>query len=134
MVGFGAGFYLLICLNKMYKGSYLPSLTKFLISFAVIALAVAAVVIPGPVAGRYNWIERQAKNIVDNGVSKHGVSCKSVKVSGADGNVYHGVATISDGEELEIDIYYQKAEGNSREIAYSIQVLPAKKAGEPENE
>ena len=134
LVGLGAGFFVLTYLHKMNVGSYLSAFKKFMIAGAVIALGIAAIAIPGPVAGRYHWIERQAKNIVDNGVSKHGVSCKSVKVSGADGNVYHGVATISDGEELEIDIYYQKAEGNSREIAYSIQVLPAKKAGEPEDE
>ena len=134
MVGAVSGFYLMVCLNKMYKGSYLPSLTKFLISFAVVALAVAAIVIPGPIAGRYNWIERKAKNIVDNGVSKQGASCKSVKVSGADGDVYHGIATISDGREIAIDIYYQKVHGHSREIAYSIQVQPVKKAGGPSEE
>ena len=134
MVGFGAGFYLLICLNKMYKGSYLPSLTKFLISFAVIALAVAAVVIPGPVAGRYNWIERQAKNIVNDGVSDQGFSCEKVKVTSTDRNVYHGIATISNGQEIEIDIYYLKANSYGRKISYSIEVRPVKKAGEPENE
>ena len=134
MVGFGAGFYLLICLNKMYKGSYLPSLTKFLISFAVIALAVAAVVIPGPVAGRYNWIERQAKNIVNDGVSDQGFSCEKVKVTSTDRNVYHGIATISNGQEIEIDIYYLKANSYGRKISYSIEVRPVKKAGDPEDE
>ena len=122
LVGFVAGFRILTYIHKMNVGSYLPAFKKFMIAGAVIALGIAAIASPGPVAGRYHWIERQAKNIVNNGVSKQGVSCQNVKVSGNDENVYHGIATISDGKEIKIDIHYQKEHMNSREIGYSIKV------------
>lgn len=122
MLGFGAGFYIMVCLNKMYKGSYLPAATKFAISFAGIALCIAAIVIPGPIAGRYHWIEGEAKEIVSDAVSEEGLTCTSVKVSGADGDIYHAVATLSNGDVLKINIHYEKVESHSREIAYSIEL------------
>ena len=122
IVGFTAGFYILTRLKKMHTGSYLPAATKFAISFAVIALCIAAIAIPGPVAGRYSWIEREAKEIVSGAVSEEGLSCASVKVSGADGDVYHATAKLSNGDALKINIHYEKVESHSREIAYSIGV------------
>ena len=134
IVGFTAGFYILTRLKKMHTGSYLPASTKFAISSAVVALGIAAIVISGPIAGRYNWIEREAKEIVDGAVSEEGLSCKSVKVSGADGDVYHAIATLSSGDELNIDVHYVKVEGNSREIAYSIEVELLDEGEETPNE
>ena len=55
-------------------------------------------------------------------------------MTSTDRNVYHGIATISNGQEIEIDIYYLKANSYGRKISYSIEVRPVKKAGEPENE
>ena len=98
MLGFGGGFYILVCLKKMHTGSYLPAATKFAISFAGIALCIAAIAIPGPVAGRYSWIEREAKEIVSDAVAEEGLTCTSVKVSGADGDIYHAIAKLSNGD------------------------------------
>jgi len=123
-VGFTAGFYILVRLHKMHLGSYLPAPKKFSISCAVIALCIVSIAIPGPVAGRYHWIESEAKEIIDDAFSEQGLFCESVKVTSVDGDVYHGTATISDGDLIKINIHYKKVDGNSREISYSIEVEP----------
>lgn len=129
LVGLGAGFYVLVCLNKMNKGSYLPASTKGLISAGVIALWVAAIAIPGPLTGRYWWIEKEAQNVISDGIADQGLSCQSVKVSGNDGDVYHGVATLSNGEKIEVDSHFQSNRGHGNKISYSIHVIPVEKEG-----
>ena len=124
LVGFVAAFRIVTYLHKMNLGSYLPASKKFTIAGAVIALCIAAIAIPGPVAGRYHWIESEAKSIISEAVSEQGVTCQKVKVSGNDGDVFHGIATISDGEELKINIHYTKERETGREIGYSIEVEP----------
>ncbi len=124
IVGFTAGFYILTRLKKMHTGSYLPASTKFAISSAVVALGIAAIAIPGPVAGRYHWMESEAKEIISEALAEDNLSCQSVKVSSHDGNDYHGIAKISDGDEIKIIIHYRKVEETRREIGYSIEVEP----------
>ena len=124
LLGLGAGFYVLVTLHKMHVGSYLPAPKKFMISAAVIALGIAAIAIPGPVAGRYHWMESEAKEIISEALAEDNLSCQSVKVSSHDGNDYHGFATISDGDKIKIIIHYKKVEETSREIGYSIEVEP----------
>ena len=127
LVGLCAGFYVLVCLNKMNKGSYLPQSTKTLISVAVIAIWIAAIVIPGPVTGRYCWIESQAKGIISEGVSSQGISCNKVKVVSSDSDDYHAIANLSNGERMEVDIHYKKIHTHNRKITYSIDVVPVDK-------
>lgn len=127
LVGLGAGFYVLVCLNKMNKGSYLPATTKGLISVGVIAVWIAAIAIPGPITGRYWWIEKETKNTISNTLSNQGVICQKVKVVSNDGDVYHGIATLSDGNRVEVNTYFHEERSHSRKIAYSIQVEPVKK-------
>lgn len=124
LLGLGAGFYVLVTLHKMHVGSYLPAPKKFMISAAVIALGIAAIAIPGPVAGRYHWMESEAKEIISEALAEDNLYCQSVKVSSHDGNDYHGIATISDGDKIKIIIHYRKVEETSREIGYSIEVEP----------
>ena len=124
LVGFVAGFRILTYLHKMNVGSYLPASKKIMIASAVIALGIAAIVIPGPIAGRYHWIESEAQEAISEAVSEHEVFCQKVKVSGNDGDVYHGIATISDGEELKVNIHYRKVDETGRKIGYSIEVEP----------
>ena len=40
------------------------------------------------------------------------------------GDDYHGIATISDGDAIKIIIHYRKVEETRREIGYSIEVEP----------
>lgn len=124
LLGLVAAFRIVTYLHKMNLGSYLPASKKFTIAGAVIALCIAAIAIPGPIAGRYHWIESEAKSIISEAVSEQGVTCQKVKVSGNDGDVFHGIATISDGEELKINIHYTKERETGREIGYSIEVEP----------
>ena len=89
-----------------------------------VVLGIAAIAIPGPVAGRYYWMESEAKEIISEALAEDNLSCQSVKVSSHDGNDYHGIATISDGDKIKIIIHYKKVEETSREIGYSIEVEP----------
>jgi len=127
LVGLGAGFYVLVCLNKMNKGSYLPAATKGLISVGVIALWIAAIAIPGPVTGRYWWIEKETKSTITDALAEQGVACQKVKVRGNDGDVYHAIATLSDGNRVEVNTYFKDERSHGRKIAYSIHVEPVKK-------
>ena len=124
LLGLGAAFYILTRLKKMHTGSYLPASTKFAISSAVVALGIAAIAIPGPVAGRYHWMESEAKEIISEALAEDNLSCQSVKVSSHVGDDYHGIAKISDGDEIKIIIHYRKVEETRREIGYSIEVEP----------
>lgn len=134
LVGLGAGFYVLVCVNRMNKGSYLPAATKTLISAGVIAVWIAAIAIPGPIMGRYNWIERQSKEIVSDGVSSQGLSCKNVKVINNVGDLYHGMATLSNGEKIEVNIHYQNVPSYNRKITYSIHVEPVNRSNDSTDE
>lgn len=134
LVGLGAGFYVLVCVNRMNKGSYLPAATKGLISAGVIALWIATIAIPGPIMGRYNWIERQSKEIVSDGVSSQGISCKNVKVFSNDGDLYHGVATLSNDTKVEVNIHYQQVHSHNRKVTYSIHVEPVNRSNDSTDE
>lgn len=134
LVGIGAGFYVLVCVNKMNKGSYHTAATKTLISAGVIAVWIATVAIPGPIMGRYNWIERQSKEIVSDGVSSQGLSCEKVKVFSNDGNLYHGMAALSNGEKIEVNIHYQEVRSYNRKITYSIHVEPVNRSNDSTDE
>lgn len=133
IVGLCAGFYVLVCLNKMNKGSYLPQFTKTIISIAVIALWIAAVAIPGPVTGRYCWIESQAKDIISNGISSQGISCNKVKVISSDSDEYRAIADLSNGEIIEVNIHYKKIYAHNHKINYSIDVVPVDRNGDSSN-
>lgn len=124
--GLLGGFYVLVCVNKMNKGSYLPTVTKTAISAGVIAIWVAAIAIPGPLTGRYWWIEKETKNTISEGVAEQGLSCTNVKVIGNDGDVYHSIATLSNGEKIEVNTLFKDERSHSRKVSYSIHVEPAK--------
>lgn len=122
--GLLGGFYVLVCLNKMNKGSYLPAVTKTAISIGVIAIWVAAIAIPGPLTGRYWWIEKETKNTISEGVAEQGLSCTNVKVIGNDGDVYHSIATLSNGEKIEVNTLFKDERSHSCKASYSIYVEP----------
>ncbi len=124
LVGLGAAFYVLVCVNKMNKGSYLPSVTKGLISVGVIALWIATIAIPGPVTGRYWWIEKETKNTISDAFAEQSLSCQNVKVARADGDDYHAVATLSNGDKIKVITHFKKERGHGNKIAYSIHVEP----------
>lgn len=124
LLGLGAAFYMLTCIHKVHVGSYLPAPKKLMISCGIIALIIAAIAIPGPVAGRYHWMESEAKEIISEALAEDNLSCQSVKVSSHVGDDYHGIAKISDGDEIKIIIHYRKVEETRREIGYSIEVEP----------
>lgn len=126
LFGLGGGFYVLVCLNKMNKGSYLPATTKGLITAGVIAVWIAAIAIPGPVTGRYWWIEKESKEIITDALAEQGLSCQSVKVDRADGDDYHAIATLSNGDKVEVITHFKNERGHGNKIAYSIHVEPVK--------
>ena len=101
LAGLGASFYVLVCVNKMNKGSYLPAATRTLITTGIIAVWIATIVISGPITGRYWWIEKESKDTISDALAEQGLSCQSVKVIGNDGDIYHGVATLSNGEKIK---------------------------------
>ncbi|MCF0224989.1 MAG: hypothetical protein HUK20_12030 [Fibrobacter sp.] len=124
LVGLLAGGYVLACVSKMNKGSYLPGVTKALISAGVVALGIAAVAIPGPVTGQYSWIEGQAEEIITENVASQGVTCESVKVSNSNRDDFYGVAHFSDRTSQKIVIHYIESKLYSRNVRYSIQIEP----------
>lgn len=126
LVGLGAGFYVLVCLNKMNKGSYLTATTKGLISAGVIAVWIAAIAIPGPVTGRYWWIEKETKNTMSRALAEQGLACQSVKVDHANGDDYHAIATLSNGNDIKVITHFKEERGHGNKIAYSIYVEPVK--------
>lgn len=124
LLGLGAAFYMLTCTHKVNVGSYLPAPKKLMISCGIIALIIAAIAIPGPIAGRYHWMESEAQETISEALAEDNLSCLSVKVSSHVGDDYHGIAKISDGDEIKIIIHYRKVEETRREIGYSIEVEP----------
>jgi len=127
LVGMGGAFYVLVCLNKMNKGSYLPATTKGLITAGVIAVWITAIAIPGPLTGRYWWIEKETKNTITDALAEQGLICQSVKVDRADGDDYHAIATLSNGDKVEVITHFKNERGHGNKIAYSIHVEPVKK-------
>ncbi len=124
VIGAAAFLYMMAYIHKINAGSYQPAFKKFMTAGAVIALVIAAIVIPGPIAGRYSWIEREAKNNINDAVSRKGLACQKVSISSNDGDVYHGIATISDGKEIKINIIFKKVYKAGYAINYSIKVEP----------
>lgn len=131
LVGILAVLYIFTSVNKMMKGSFLPATTKGAIATVVIAALAAAIFIAGPMTGKYSWIEKQAKDIIDEHFASQSISCKSFKVMENYKDNYHGVAVLSNGDTIEMVVTYERINRVGRNISYSIQVIPVQPEPEP---